>query len=95
MQAGVCNSLNWKYSFGQPADETKNYRTENNIFQYSTGYIYRHSHFIEPKGALIFRGNTYIQYADERFALWGTDNVIPMSEAADFLDTLFTKKITR
>ena len=74
------------YSFAQPADETKNYRTENNIFELSSGYIYHHSYFIEPEGALIFRGNTYIQHADGKFAMWGKDHEIAMSNASDFLD---------
>lgn len=74
------------YSFAQPPDVTKDYRTENNIFELSTGYIYHHSHYVEPEGALLFKGNTYIQHADGKFALWGQDHEIPMSEASDFLD---------
>ncbi len=74
------------YSFAQPAEHTENYRTENNIFERSTGYIYYHSHFVEPEGALQFRGNTYIQHADGQFAMWGQDNCIPMSGAEEFLE---------
>lgn len=73
------------YSFAEPAQKTENYRTENNIFELSTGYIYAHHYYPEPEGALIFRGNTYIQHADGKFALWGKGNEIPMSGAADFL----------
>ena len=76
------------YSFGYPADETENYRTENNIFELSSGYIYLHGAFVEPEGALSFRGNTYIQYAGGKFALWGKDNEIPLSGAENFLDNI-------
>ena len=76
------------YSFGYPADETENYRTENNIFELSSGYIYLHGAFVEPEGALSFRGNTYIQHAGGKFALWGKDNEIPLSGAENFLDNI-------
>jgi len=67
------------YSFGVPAEETRNYRTENNIFQFSEGYILNHPHPLEPAGSLFFKGNTYIQWSDGMLAKWGND-VIPFEE---------------
>ena len=58
------------YSFAKRADETENYLTEKNIFQFTRGTIYRHTPPLEPEGALSFRENVYIQYAGERFAVW-------------------------
>ena len=74
------------YSFMGKADETENYVTEKNIFQFTYGIIYKHSPEIAPEGSLIFRDNTYIQYAGEQFALWDNKE-IPFTEEAvsDFL----------
>ena len=63
------------YSFAKRADETENYLTEKNIFQFTRGTIYRHTPPLEPEGALIFRENVYIQYATERFALWDNGEI--------------------
>ena len=69
-----CTPQRWRrspmYSFAKRADETENYLTEKNIFQFTRGTIYRHTPPLEPEGALSFRENVYIQYAGERFAVW-------------------------
>ena len=80
------------YSFAEPAQITENYRTENNIFETASRYVYHHSHYLEPEGALSFRGNTYLVHAGCDFALWGKDNVIPLSGAADFLEKVLREK---
>ncbi len=80
------------YSFAEPAQQTEDYRTENNIFEFSSGYIYHHSYYPEAEGSLIFRGNTYIQNRDGKFALWGKDNTIPFSGAEAFLDSVLKEE---
>ena len=78
------------YSFAKRADETENYVTEKNIFQYTRGIIYRHTPPLEEEGALIFRENTYIQHSGQKFAVWG-ENEIPFTQkdvTAFLTDTL-------
>ena len=69
------------YSFAHRAEETSNYRTEKNIFQFSEGFIISHTGEIEPDGYLTFRGNTYIQKTGRKFARWGKME-IPMEKSA-------------
>ena len=77
------------YSFVHHADETSNYRTENNIFQFSEGYIISHNKEPEPEGCLSFRGNTYIQKSGHKFARW-SGKEIPAEKAAveEFLNNV-------
>ena len=81
------------YSFMKKADETENYLTEKNIFQFTRGIIYKHIPPITPEGALIFKNNVYIQYARERFALWD-EKEIPFTreDTAAFADNVLKEE---
>jgi hypothetical protein len=81
------------YSFAHRADKTENYRTENNIFQFSEGFILSHKPELEPDGALTFKGNTYIQKSGQMFAEWG-DATIPAEPGAieNFLKNTLKEK---
>jgi hypothetical protein len=76
------------YSFMKKADETENYLTEKNIFQFTHGVIYKHFPPVPPENSLIFRENIYIQYADAKFALWD-DISVPFNreEVTEFLSS--------
>lgn len=79
------------YSFMGCADVTENYRTENNIFQFSKGFILVHFGELEPPGTLFFRGNTYIQQKEYPFAKWG-DRIVSCGEADSFLKETLGEK---
>ncbi|MBO7327777.1 MAG: hypothetical protein J6W00_03280 [Lentisphaeria bacterium] len=70
------------------ADETENYLTEKNIFQFTHGVIYKHFPPVPPENSLIFRENIYIQYADAKFASWD-DISVPFNreEVTEFLSS--------
>jgi len=76
------------YSLSSDADETSNYVTENNVFQFSNGYIvfvYGKKHDLS---GFIFRHNTYIQYEDDGIS-WIRGVKTPFSDGAALMREMF------
>lgn len=82
------------YAVSFDADETRNYVTENNIFQFSRGYIVRVGGRKHDPSGFLFRHNTYIQYEDGWFS-WILDDRTPAAGCEKQMRDMFREEDPR